>query len=224
MFESQRTALLMNLDAAHAAYYKAAVFSGPSLHFHLRALETARAGDLASFAEAAYAMLASWGMHRMGPGGSKMREFDDFAASLGAVWPLVMRLQGTPPHDLGSHHWDDLATVFAGIKAMESETSLVGTSKVMAHALPKLVGPVDRRYTLRFLFGNEQIRNDQQAEWTTLRHVLEDFFYPVSASPTFVAKAEAWMKQSATFKWDTSPLKVVDNPLIGFQKKTGPAH
>ena len=220
MFEPQRTELLRELDAAHAAYYEAAVFGGPSLHFHLRALAAAQAKDLASFSEAAYAMLASWGMHRMGRGGSKMREFDEFAASLSAVWPLVIKLQDTLPHELANHHWDDLAALFFGIKAMATATSLVGTSKVMAHALPKLVAPVDREYTLTLLFGNGQIRNDKQAEWTTLRHILEHFFYPVSASPTFVAKAEAWMKESATFRWDTSPLKVVDNLLIGFQKRT----
>jgi hypothetical protein len=219
MFEAQRSELLRNLDAAHAAFYEAGIFGGPSLQFHVRALEAAQARDLASFSEAAYAMLASWGMHRMGPGGSKMRDFDEFAASLGLVWPLVVKLQGTLPHELADHHWEDLATLFFGINAMASGTSLVGSSKVMAHALPSLVAPVDREYTLTLLFGNGQIRNDKQAEWTTLRHILQDFFYPVSASSSFVPKAEAWIKQSAKFKWDTSPLKVVDNLIIGFRKR-----
>jgi len=158
----------------------------------------------------------------MGPGGSKMRDFDEFAASLRAVWPLVVKLQGTLPHDLANHHWDDLATMFAEIKAMASSTSLVGSSKVMAHALPKLVAPVDRQYTLTLLFGNGQIRNDKQEEWTKLRQILEHFFYPVATSTAFLPKAETWMKQSAKFKWDTSPLKVVDNLIIGF-RKTGSA-
>ncbi len=219
MFESQRTELLENLDAAHAAYYEAAVFGGPSLHFHLRALVAAEARDLVSFSEAAYAMLASWGMHRMGRGGSKMREFDEFATSLKAVWPLVMKLRERHPHELAKHDWDDLAILFFGIKAMATGTSLVGNSKVIAHALPKLVAPVDREYTLTFLFGNGQIRNEKEAEWNKLRQILEHFFYPVSASAAFAGKAETWMKQSAGFKWDTSPLKVVDNLIIGLQKR-----
>jgi hypothetical protein len=219
MFEPQRIELLKNLEDAHAAYYEAAVFGGPSLHFHLRALAAAQAGDLASFSEAAYAMLASWGMHRMRRGGSKMREFDEFAASLSTVWPFVMKLRERLPHELAEHHWDDLAALFFEIKAMATGTSLVGNSKVIAHALPKLAAPVDREYTLTLLFGNGQIRNDKQAEWTTLRHILQHFFYPVSAAPAFTAKAEAWIKQSARFKWDTSPLKVVDNLIIGFQKR-----
>jgi hypothetical protein len=35
-------------------------------------LEAARAQDFERFAEYLYAVLASWGMHRMGPGGSRM--------------------------------------------------------------------------------------------------------------------------------------------------------
>jgi len=151
-----------------------------------------------------------------------MRDFDEFAASLSSVWPLVVRLQGALPQELANHQWDDLESLFCGIKAMESNTSLVGTSKVMAHALPKLVAPVDRQYTLTLLFGNGQIRNDKQAEWTKLRQILEHFFYPVATSTAFLPKAETWMKQPAKFKWDTSPLKVVDNLIIGF-RKTGSA-
>ena len=219
MFESQRTELLENLDAAHGAYYEAAVFGGPSLHFHLRALAAAEARDLASFSEAAYAMLASWGMHRMGRGGSKMREFEEFATSLSVVWPIVLKLRGKLPHDLAKHDWDDLAALFFEINAMATGTSLVGNSKVIAHALPKLVAPVDREYTLTLLFGNGQIRNEKEAEWNKLRQILVHFFYPVSASPAFARKAETWMKQSARFEWDTSPLKVVDNLIIGLQKR-----
>lgn len=224
MFEAQRTRLLNNLEVAHAAYYRAALFGGPSLYFHLRALEAARVRDLPQFVETSYAMLASWGMHRMGRGGSKMREFGEFSASVTAVWPLILKLQTGHPGDLTDHQWADLAAVFFGIRAMATGTSLVGTSKVMAHALPQLVAPVDREYTLTLLFGSGQLRNDIHAEWSKLRQILEHFFYPISASPSFVAKAEAWTRQSATYKWDTSFLRIIDNLLIGLQKTPAERH
>jgi hypothetical protein len=219
VFESQRAELLKNLDAAHTAYYKAAVFSGPSLHFHLQALKAAEDRDLASFTEATYAMLASWGMHRMGRGGSKMREFDAFATSMGAIWPLVLKLRGRLPHELDEHDWDDLKCMFFKLEAMQTHTSLVGNSKVLAHALPRLVAPVDRGYTLAFLFRTGQIHNDMEAEWNKLRQILENFFYPVSRSEAFTTHAETWMKESKKFKWDTSLLKVIDNLIIGLQKR-----
>lgn len=220
MFEAQRTELLGNLDVAHAAYYDAAVFGGPSLHFHLRALVAARARDLDWFCEAAYAMLASWGMHRMGSRGSKMREFGEFAASVKAAWPLVLKLQDRRPDRLREGDWEDLRLVFSKIKAMASNTSLVGNSKVMAHALPNLVAPVDREYTLTLLFGNGQIQNGNEAEWKKLRQVLEEFFYPVSASSAFAAKVTSWTRQATKFRWDSSRLKVVDNLIIGLRKRT----
>jgi hypothetical protein len=36
MFEAQRNSLLGAVDAAHDAYYRAEIFGGPSLHFHLK--------------------------------------------------------------------------------------------------------------------------------------------------------------------------------------------
>jgi hypothetical protein len=64
--------ILANVERYHRAYYEAETFRGPSLYFHHRALETRQSpGDLA-YLEYVYAALASWGMHRMGKGGSKI--------------------------------------------------------------------------------------------------------------------------------------------------------
>jgi len=210
--------LLTTLDASHDAYYRAEVFGGPSLHFHLRSLEASRAQDFERFSEYVYAVLASWGMHRMGRGGSKMREFDEFNDSLRLVWPLALRLQGKTPGNLCESDWDSLKMVFCGIRCMASGTSLVGNSKVMAHLLPNLIPPVDREYTLKLLFRNSQITNGIEVEWKKLLQILSGFFYPVAQSTAFQSKAEEWIVHSDRFKWDTSPLKIVDNLVIGFSK------
>ncbi|HEX7569783.1 MAG TPA: hypothetical protein VF492_04705, partial [Verrucomicrobiae bacterium] len=78
MFEDQRNQLLRSLDEAHAEYHKAGVFSGPSVYFHLKSLKASRDKNFDSFAEYVYATLASWGMHRMGPSGAKMGDFEKF--------------------------------------------------------------------------------------------------------------------------------------------------
>ncbi len=217
MFEDQRNRLLNALDAAHEKYYLAEVFGGPSLHFHLRSLEAARAQDFERFVEYVYAVLPSWGMHRMG-GGPKMREFSEFHSSLKAVWPMALQLQGKTPTDLGPTDWASLRTVFCGIRCMASGTSLVGNSKVIAHLLPKLVSPVDREYTLNYLFRHGQIKNGIEVEWIKLAQILEGFFYPIAQSPLFQSKAEEWLGHGDRFKWDTSALKIVDNLVIGLSK------
>jgi hypothetical protein len=218
MFDDQRNHLLSTFDAAHDAYYEAQIFGGPSLHFHLRSLEAARAQDFERFSEYVYALLASWGMHRMGPGGSKMCEFDEFCSSLKIVWPIALQLQEKRPSSLVETDWDYLKEVFCGIHCMASHTSLVGNSKVMAHLLPQLVPPVDRAYTLKFLFRHSQITNGIEIEWMKLKQVLNGFFYPVLQSSVFRLKTEEWLMEKSKFKWDTSPLKIVDNLVIGLSK------
>jgi hypothetical protein len=219
MFETQRQQLLNSLEAAHDAYYRAEVFGGPSLHFHLRSLQTARVQEFDRFAEYVYAVLASWGMHRMGPGGSKMRDFAEFHESLRSVWPAALRLQAMTPSDLDDSDWTGLRAIFCGIRCMASGTSLVGNSKVMAHLLPNLVPPIDREYTLKFLFGHGQITNGIEVEWEKFKKILSGFFYPVLQSESFKSRAEQWIQQPDIFKWDTSPLKVVDNLIIGLSKE-----
>lgn len=221
MFETLRERLLQSMDVAHTAYYRAETFRGPSLYFHLRALEAGKNGDLEGFAESAYALLSAWGMHRMGRRGSKMREFDDFKASLDSLWPAVLRLQQATPEHLGEAGWREMSEIFRGIRCMASGTSLVGNSKVMAHALPNLVAPVDREYTLRFLFGSTNVLNHLEREWDKLQMILREFFYPILREESFKLRAREWQERWAEFRWDTSPLKIADNLIIGLLKSEG---
>jgi hypothetical protein len=126
----------------------------------------------------------------MGPGGSKMCEFNDFQSSLQRIWPTALQLQAKTPSSLSEEDWSNLKNVFCEIRCMASRTSLVGNSKVMAHLLPRLIPPVDREYTLKFLFGHGQITNGVEVEWKKLVHILDDFFYPIAQSPLFQCKAE----------------------------------
>ena len=86
-FIESQEAILHNLDAAHGSIYSVPVFDGPSLHFHLKALNASRRQILDQFTEYVYAALVSWGMHRMGRKGSKMTAFEVFAASIRSVFP-----------------------------------------------------------------------------------------------------------------------------------------
>ena len=101
---------------------------------------------------------------------------------------------------------------------MASGTSLVGNSKVMAHLLPNLIPPVDREYTLKFLFGKNTIKNAIESEWLTLEQILNDFFYPILYSQRFQTKAREWLADSRWKSWDTSETKIIDNLIVGLSK------
>jgi hypothetical protein len=216
VFGEQKDRLLAALEMAHEAYYRKERFSGPCLHFHLESLKAAHEQQFDKFIESAYAMLAAWGMHRMGDGGSKMCEFDEFSSSVRKVWPHFVNLREKLRDNLVAEDWDQLRDTFCGIRCMATGTSLVGNSKVMAHMLPNLVPPVDREYTLNFLYGSKQIKNSLEYEWKKLKEMLQEFFYPVAKHPTFQREAQAWLSRRDQFRWDTSQLKIVDNLVIGF--------
>jgi hypothetical protein len=215
-------ATLQNLEPAHSRYLSDETFGGPSLHFHLTSLRAAEEDDFDRFAEQVYALLTAWGMHRMGPGGAKMKDFAPFRASLLGVIEHIRHLRGRSPGDLSPADWNQLETVFTSLRCMESGASLVGNSKIMAHCVPNLIPPVDRSYTLKFLIGGSAIPNDPDVEWAVLCGLLHGYFYPMIADPAFIERARQWMTGANRSPWDSSPLKVADNVLIGHMRMSRP--
>ncbi len=210
--------VIRNAAAYHAAYYEAETFHGPSLYFHQRCV--AMFGDEIADQrlEYIYATLASWGMHRMGKGGSKMLPFEDFRDSVLSSAPLIQQLRRRRFEDMNGGCWELLGDLFRGIRIMATRTTIVGNSKVMAHLVPNLVPPIDRQYTLMYLRGNKNIKNDLDAEWLMMKYLLENFFYRVATNPSFTDVAAEWASDPKRFPWDTSVLKIVDNLVIGAVK------
>lgn len=210
--------ILSNAEKYHGAYYKAETFRGPSLYFHERALATRHNPTSLTHLEYVYATLASWGMHRMGKGGSKMRSFEVLSQSIQTLKGRIAEAQTFDFREMSEIKWAILKEIFCGVKVMASGTTLVGNSKVMHHMLPNVIPPIDREYTLWFLRGNTTIRNDLETEWLLMKEIISQFFIPVASDTTFYSKAEQWMKRNEDYPWDTSVLKVVDNLVIGSKK------
>ena len=73
-----------------------------------------------------------------------MKELGEFSDSLRKVWSAALILQEKKPDTLSNTDWDNLKTVFRGIRCMASGTSLVGNSKVTSPSdtqtlLPRLI-------------------------------------------------------------------------------------
>jgi hypothetical protein len=109
----------------HVRHFEAAnAFSGPSVYFHHRAIERRRIHTSVTnlladerFLEYLYAVLPSWGTHRMGPQRAKVRDFGELVASLRAaapaleeLWPLhITRLAPGTVHTVTQHVWQVIA-------------------------------------------------------------------------------------------------------------------
>ena len=189
--------------AEYVAVFEASqAFPGPSLYFHLRAIERRRAhqtiGTLLEdrlFLEYVYAVLPAWGMHRMGPQAAKVGDFAHIttalrekAPELQQLWPLhITTLGEQAARDVAAIAWD----VIAHVKVSTSRTQIVAGSKFLHHLLPDLIPPIDRQYTFNFFTGQKMVPNDQAA----------------------IARG-GFM--------DTGEAKVIDNAIMGFmQRRSG---
>jgi hypothetical protein len=203
--------ILTNAEKYHNKFYKVEKFRGPSLYFHRRTLEMINSSNFELYLEFIYATLASWGMHRMGQGGSKMQSFEIFKNSIMEIREQIEQAREIDYQNMKDADWELLKEIFCNIKVMASETRLVGNSKVMAHMVPNIVPPIDREYTLRYLKGSTSIRNGIDFEWNLMREIIEKFFIPVAKDTNFIVKANDWMANQLQYPWDTSIFKIIDN-------------
>lgn len=208
--------ILSNAEQCHAAYYDAEIFRGPSLYFHRRCLEVRDSVDFKLYLEYIYATLASWGMHRAGPRGPKMKSFEVFKESIETIKCKILQAREIDFRSVTEANWVLLEEIFRGINIMATGTRLVGNSKIMAHMIPNVVPPIDRRYTLKYL--NTNIRNSLDYEWTLMKEIISQFFVPVACDHQFTVFANKWISMQSTYPWDTSVFKVIDNLVIGAVK------
>lgn len=201
--------VLLNAENYHQAYYRSEVFGKPCLYFHKKSLETRRYPSSIKHLEYVYATLVAWGMNRPGRTGTKMSDFETFFQSINALNDCIREAQTFDCCNLDEAKWGILERIFKGIQVMDSRTILVGNSKVMHHMLPNVIPPIDRKYTLSFLRGNTNIRNNTNHEWELMKEIITDFFIPVASDDNFQLLANEWMKRGSEYSWDTSILKII---------------
>jgi hypothetical protein len=201
--------LLQNLESNYKAFIPTMVFDGPSLYFHLEALKTS---DWERKLEMIYAVLVSWGMHRMGPKGAKMVGYKTFTDSLKDHHDKINEASKWSISDVLNdlHKWDIIINLFETINVMETNTRIVGNSKVLAHLLPNLISPIDRTYTFVFLRGNTNFQAAHESWW--FENITKKIFYPVAQDDKY-KKFYGNLKNKSL--WDNSPLKTIDNLIIG---------
>jgi len=196
-------------------------FTGPSLYFHRKTVRLLRAhasaesavGDVA-FLESLYATLASWGMHRMGPGGAKLVDFAEMAESLQEAGRRIGELQRLVIYGVSEHELSGVShaiwRIVDSLHVSASETVTVAGTKALHHILPDLVPPFDRQHTLRLFLGRTNFGTVGENEvFREILHRLHQI--AVACRPQIDELVDAT-------KWSTSVSKVVDNAIVGYAK------
>ena len=196
-------------------------FPGPSVYFHLRAIERRREhrsvasllGDQLLL-EYVYAVLPAWGMHRMGRQAAKVADFGVIVTALRQatpaleeLWPL--RITTMSPEAAGraaAAAWGAIASL--GVST--SQTQIVAGSKFLHHLLPDLVPPIDREYTFSFFTDRPAVPSDRAAflEWfpqlAAIGAQCQEPIRDAISRGGFMATGEA---------------KIIDNAIMGFMQR-----
>lgn len=155
------------LNLYDRSFLEGRTFGGPSLYFHFRCIARFAGWPVRRkladecFAEYLYAILASWGMHRMGDTAAKLRPFQEFRVNILAQADRLSELEQYTILTLSERDLDAvldlLDDVLGELVVSMSGAQLVAATKVLHHIIPDLLPPMDRRYTLAF-FGINPIR------------------------------------------------------------------
>ena len=204
-----------------AAFETSEAFPGPSLYFHLRAIERRRQHQTVSsllddtrFLEYACAVLPAWGMHRMGPQAVKVADFTPIITALRQkaparqqLWPLrITELGPEAASEVAPIAWD----VIAYVKVSTSRTQIVAGSKMLHHLLPDLIPPIDRQYTFRFFTGQKMVTSDHAA--------FLDWFPRLAAIGARCQRPIRDAIKRGGFM-ATGEAKVIDNAIMGFMQQ-----
>jgi hypothetical protein len=196
-------------------------FAGPSVYFHLKALTALRSHKSAvdalgdnDFFDYLYATLASWGLHRMGPGKAKLGELDDLKASFSEQRDRIRALQVLRIEEVDQADCEDVANsiwqVMGKLRVGVGETLLVSNSKALHHLLPDLVPPIDRNYTLMFFIGRPYIYHGRDGDYFKA-------LYPLFREIAVKCLAEIQRRIQVPYVgMNTSVTKVIDNAILGF--------
>jgi len=198
------------------AFATAKLFTGPSLHFHERTLHVLREHGYAAkalqderYVEMLYATLASWGMHRMGPGNTKLVAFTDFRRVLAENSRAITELEPYSVLDaLPAKIVQRLCALAKKVRVSPARTYLVSSSKVLHHVLPQLVPPIDNEYTLSF-FLHSVILDGENDE--SVMATIFPYFNQLGRAQA------AFIRESIGYGYmNTSASKLLDNGIVGY--------
>lgn len=207
--------LIKDFGSKVIRYDQLSAFGGPSTHFHVRTIDLRKQLGLAAalesepFMELLYATLTAWGMHRMGPGNTRLLEFGDFCSNVAAAGQKVLALEEQSLATLQANDLDDMMdqlwAVIAALYVSPASVRIVASSKVLHHLLPDLMSPIDRQYTYQFFFGHKYLSISEPEAFREIFRGLHRVATTVDVSQ--YVDWTAWRKHVP---------KIIDNAIIAY--------
>lgn len=210
--------LIQNFDKCIEKFNESRKFTGPSVYFHDQTINMHKKEESVDliqdkvFLEYLYATLASWGMHRMGPGNTKLSEFEIFQKSILLEKEKIEKLQNLEIDSIPENELPqtikEIYQIISRLQVGIGDTKIVIGAKTLHHILPKLVPPIDGEYTMKFFYNNRQTALSP-GEDIAFNEMFKQFVKIAKiCQPTIISHIGSGM--------NTSNTKVIDNAIVGY--------
>lgn len=160
-----------------------------------------------------YDTLISWDMDYRR---AKLVSFDELSDSISAASGEIIELAAFSICELDEEILPSisarLSNLFQTLNVMQSKSQIVGCSKALHFLLPRLVMPIDGKYTLTFLFGYRAYLNSLEEE----ARLFGDIF---SAFHGITLRLGLSNSDESPDGWNTTVPKIIDNAIIGYMMK-----
>ena len=151
-----------------------------------------------------YGALASWGLDRMGKGGPKMRDFDEFKEEIEKRKEKIISLSQYKTFNENAEK--ELYDIFNELRFLENKTKIVANSKVLHFLVPRIAPIVDREYILRFF------KSRDLTKYPSLNSNEE--------GEIFLEITKTYHKLLTRYSInDEDPLKIIDNGIVNYVRK-----
>jgi len=184
----------------------------PGSYLHHQIMEYNFASKFSKkFIELAYVTLSAWNMNSRG---AKLQAFEVFKKS-------IIKNKKTF-YDLNAYTLKDmdkqivrvlLEKLFNNLNLVaEGKPPLITFSKTMHFYLPRLVGPIDRKYTMKYFYNNTSVPKSITNQFKR--------FMDIEIEYCKFAKGFKLLKYKDNV-WNRSVPKIVDNMIIGYLRTQG---
>ena len=198
-------------------------FGGPSVYFHKMALLEYKENYLNdNHLKMIYAVMPSWGMHRMGSKGAKMVGYNIFKNEILKNKEEILELKEKNYTEVNINNIIKL--LLEKIHVSTSNSYLVSSSKVLHHILPNIISPIDRNYTLRFMkynkkyWGSKSINVNNEEAYANI--FFDKMYSFINENKNTMEKYIIQINENNIYSnnINTSLIKIFDNLIMAYIK------
>ena len=145
--------------------------------------------------------------------GAKLIDFTIFKDSITNLKNEIVALHQYKMHQVQPSQTEsilaNIKSIFKEIHVTQNKSKIVGTSKLLHFLVPDLIMPIDRTYTMRFIYGHNKYSQEIAKEIHTFNDIFMQFY-------NLTKKLSLTDQDIDGLGWNTTIPKLIDNAIMGY--------